>query len=163
MKKKLSAIIGAAALVCVLAFVLIYTHSQTIEQRYPVLDLSKCIGIRGEYSFDGVEPSQSFFVSPDDAQFGEMIELFRQASFRTKITNILPESIKTHSGEGFRWEVIFKFDSVRMEDGSTVSGDLLRVSNFFGNLELFFDGKTVQCSVTDSADWLEAVLRTAEK
>jgi hypothetical protein len=92
-----------------------------------------------------------------------MIELFRQASFRTEITNILPESIKTHSGEGFRWEVIFKFDSVRMEDGSTVSGDLLRVSNFFGNLELFFDGKTVQCSVTDSADWLEAVLRTAEK
>ena len=162
MRKRIPLIIVVCILFCVSVFVLIYTRPQTIEQRYPELDLSECIGLSGYYCYSGVETTQSFSISPDDEQFEEMISLFRQASFRTRLRSILPRGTKSHRGEGFQWDVYFKFENIPMKDGSSISGDVLYVNNFYGDIELSFDGDMVQCSIRDSDQWLEAIFKIAE-
>ena len=161
MKKKISLIAVIASLFFVLTFSLIYTRPRTIEQRYAELDLSECIEINGYYLYR-LETIHSFSISPDDEDFDSMTELFRQTSFKTRLRNILPRGTKTHIGDGFEWGVYFKFESVPMKDGSFASGDLLYVNNFYGDIEMSFDGDIVQCSVKDSERWLKDVLDIAQ-
>lgn len=159
MKKRRKAVFIGVALLCIAA-VFVYTRPLTIEQRYPVLDLSQCTLVRG-YFRDGtsVEDIQ-FTFAPDDLHFDQMIELFQSVAFKKRLRNILPERTKSHLYQGgdFKWSVTFRFENVLFPSGDTSSGDMLRIDNFFGDVALSFDGELVECSVKDQEQWLKDVM-----
>lgn len=160
MKKRVRIVLIAALLLCAAAFGLIYTRPLTLEQRYPVLDLSRCVQIRGYYDDGtGVEDAQ-FVIQPDSPHFDRMVELFQSAAFRTRLRNLFPKGTKTHqySDGDFRWIVTFRFEQMLLPGGDIGSGDMLHISNFFGDLELSFDGETVSCSLSDQEQWLNEVM-----
>lgn len=158
--KVVKAAILAGVLLCIAAMVF-YTRPLTLEQRYPVLDMSQCTQIRGYY-YDGTGTKDTpFTISPGDPHFDEVIERFRSAAFRTNLRNLFPQGTKTHRyDEGdFRWEVIFQFERVLFPNGDTGSGDMLHISNFFGDINVFFDGEEVNCSVRNQEQWAEDIMR----
>lgn len=160
MGKRMKAALIAAAMLCMIAAVLVYTRPLTIEQRYPVLDLSQCTLIRG-YFHDGTSAeAANFTIAPGDPNFGEMIERFQSAAFKKRLRNMLPRGTKTHLYEDgdFRWFVVFQFEDVLFPSGDTGSGDMLHVNNFFGDVELSFDGEQVECSVENQEQWLKDVM-----
>ena len=146
--------------VCGAAFFAYNTRPLAIERRFPELDFSQCTQIWGYYRVVGKNDEQILFrFSPDDPQFDEIIDLFRTAGFRTRIGNVFPPGTKLHlSNKGdFQWTVSFRFEEVLSEKG-ILSGDLLRADNFFGDMEISFDGKQTKCSVKEQTLWLEEVL-----
>lgn len=160
MKKHPKSIVVAVALLFVVIAELLYTRPQTIEERYPVLDMSACTQIIGYYD-DGSDAEQTrFVITPDAPHFDEMIETFRAADFKTRLRNLFPAGTKIHkAAEGdFAWEVMFEFEDVAFPSGDTGSGCMLRVDNFFGKLNLFFDGEEVKCSVRNQEQWLKEVM-----
>lgn len=164
MKKKTALLVTSVLLLFVLVLFLIYTRPQTIEERYPELDLSECCGIHGYYRASVGDELHSFSIHPGEEGFEEMIALFRRASFRTRLRNLLPSGTKIHTGEGFQWDISFEFESVpMMKDGSMVRGDLLTAGNFFGDLELRFVDGTTRCSVFGGDAWLKQVLELAQR
>ena len=160
MKKRILTAFLALVLLCIAAAVLIYTRPLTIEERYPVLDLSSCTLISG-YFRDGADAEDTrFTISPDDPHFDEMIELFQSAEFKTRLGNILPDRTKTHRYQDgdFKWEVMLRFEDVLLPTGDVGSGDMLHISNFFGDINLFFDGEQVECSAKNQSQWLKDVM-----
>lgn len=163
MKKRVKTAILLAVLLCLAAFVLVYTRPLTIEQRYPVLDMSQCTQVRGYY-YDGSGAGHTqFTIYPEDAHFAEIIERFQSAAFRTKLRNLLPRGTKVHqtqpgSENDFQWEVMFRFEDVLFPSGDTGSGDMLHVQNFYGDIDLSFDGELVNCSVKNQEQWLKEVM-----
>jgi len=160
MKKRMKAVFAAAALLCIAAFAVVYTRPLTIEQRYPVLDLSQCILIRGYFNSGASAEDSQFMIAPDDPHFDEMIELFQSTPFRTNLRNILPQGTKIHPYEDgdYKWSVMLRFEDVLFPNGDTGSGDMLHINNFFGDVDLSFDGKQVECSVKNQKQWLKAVM-----
>lgn len=160
MKKRLKAAFIIVALFCVAASFFVYTRPLTIEQRYPVLDLSQCTLIHG-YFYDGTSVEDTrFTLAPDDPHFDEIVELFQSVAFRTSLRNILPQGTKIHrySDGDFKWSVMFQFENVLFPNGDTGSGDMLHINNFFGYVDLSFDGKQVECSVKNQEQWLKDVM-----
>lgn len=160
MRKKVTAAIVAAVFLCLAAFAVVYTRPLKIEQRYPEIDLSQCTRISGYYRIDGNSDEFTQFVFyPEDARFNEMVELFRSPAFKTRLNNLFPQGTKVHANhEGdFQWTVSFRFESV-LSGKSVISGEVLRADDFYGDLELSFDGKQVKCSVTNQDQWLESVM-----
>jgi len=151
----------AAVLLCMAVFVLIYTRPLTIEQRCPVLDLSQCTLIQGSFRVDGTGPENTpFTLTPDDPHFDEMIELFQSAEFSTNLRNILPRGPKFHPHRDgdYEWSVAFRFENVLFPNGDTGSGDMLHINNFYGDVDLFFDGEQTDCSVKNQEQWLKDVM-----
>ncbi len=160
MKKRVKTTLFATALFCLFAFVLVYTRPLTIEQRYPVLDISQCTQIRGYY-YDGTGVEFIHFtIYPDDTHFDEIIELFQSTAFRTKLRNLFPRGTKTHRyNEGdFQWEIMFRFEDVLFPSGDMGSGDMLHIENFYGDIDLSFDGEQMNCSVKNQEQWLKDVM-----
>ena len=160
MKKRMQAIFVAVAIFCMFVSVLAYTRPLTIEQRYPVLDLSQCTLIRGYFNDGTSVEVQNFTIAPDDPHFDEMIKLFQSAVFKTKLRNILPQGTRTHlcADGDFKWFVRFQFENVLFPSGDIGNGDMLHINNFFGDVDLFFDGEQVNCSVKNQEQWLKDVI-----
>lgn len=163
-RKKKWAIFGAALLLFT-AFALIYTRPQTIEQRYPFLDLTQqCTQIWGYYDTyegSGESDQKEFSVGPDDVRFEELLRLVREAKIRTKLTNLIPMyGMQYHTKrEGdFQWTVWLQLENVVFPNGDTGTGDMLRFDNFFGNVEVVFDTENRRCTIKNQDVWLKAVL-----
>lgn len=161
MKRKIKRLIWAAVLLAALLVGLFYTRPATIEQRYPMLDLSRCTEIRGYYRGDSPDPEEiPFAAEAGTPEFEALLALFQEQTFRTRLGNLIPTGTRTHRIEAgdFKWEVLFRFEDVHFPSGDVGRGDLLQVHNFFGELDLFFDGETVKCRVPDQDAWLRAVM-----
>lgn len=162
LKKRIKTAFIAGGLLCMIAFVLIYTRPLTIEQRYTVLDLSQCTRIHGYfYIFNGTDVENTpFAIYPDSPHFDEMIELFQSAAFKTRLQNILPKGTKTHrcSDGDYKWQVMFRFEDVLFPSGEKGRGDMLHINNFYGDIELSFDGEQINCSVNYQEQWLKDVM-----
>ena len=162
MKKRVKAIIVVAVLLCAALCALVYTRPLTIEQRYPVLDLSQCTQIRGDY-YDGTGTRLTqFVIEPEDPHFDGMLELLQSAGFRTRLENLIPfpRGAQTHlAREGdFQWSVMLRFEGVQFPGGDVGSGDMLHIRNFYGKIDLSFDGEQVSCTVKDQEQWLTDVM-----
>ena len=160
MKRRMIVTFITVALLCIAASFFVYTRPQTIEQRYPVLDLSQCTLIHG-YFYDGTSVEDTpFTLAPDDPHFDEMIERFQSAAFQTSLRNIFPQGTKIHRYEDgdFKWSVMLRFENVLFPNGDIGSGDMLNINNFFGDVDLFFNGEQVQCSVKNQEQWLNDVM-----
>jgi len=89
-----------------------------------------------------------------------MLELFEGQRFRRSLWNFLPRGTKTHRFEegDFKWEALLNFENVTLPDGSKARGSVIRVSNFFGLVEIHFDGDTIRCDIRDKESWLKEVM-----
>lgn len=164
MKIRMKAAFIAAALLCIVIAAFVYTRPLTIEQRYPVLDLSQCTLIRGYFfEYQGALGPDSktiqFTIAPDDPQFDEMIELLRSTAFETSLRNILPRGTKHHEYQDgdFEWMVTFQFEDVLFPNEDIV-GEVVRIHNDCGDVALCFQGEDVECSVKNQAQWVKDVM-----
>ena len=163
-RKKKWAIFGAALLLFAV-FALIYTRPQTLEQRYPFLNLTQqCTQISGYYdTYEGSSESdrKEFSIGPDDARFEKLLWLFREAKIRTKLTNLIPMyGMQYHTmREGdFQWTVWLQLENVVFPNGDTGTGNMLQFYNFFGDVEVAFDMENRRCTIENQDVWLKAVL-----
>ena len=164
-RKKVKRVICGAALLLLAAFAFFYTRPQTIEHRYPFLDLTQqCTQIWGYYdAYEGSSESdrKEFSIGPDDARFEELLRLFREAKIRTKLTNLIPMyGMRYHTKrEGdFQWTVWLQLENVVFPNGDTGMGDMLQFYNFFGDVDVAFDMENRRCTVNNQDAWLKAVL-----
>lgn len=162
MKKYVRLLPAVILLLAAALFWLIYTRPAGIEQRYPMLDLSQCTQINGYYyGYDkaGAEDTP-FTLTPEDPHFAALTELLQTREFRTKLRNLFPDTAKVHRySEGdFQWTLTLHFEDVPFPNGNVGSGALLRIDNFFGDLELHSDGENTHCFTADQDAWLKSVM-----
>lgn len=158
--KKIKIIIFAALFLTLLVCMLFYTRPMTLAQLCSGVDITECVSVSG-YSFlaPSVEDSR-FEIYKDDERFRQIVELFETQKFRRSLVNLLPQGTKTHlTKDGdFKWEIMFEINDVRYPDGSVVSGTLIGVSNFFGVLEVRFNGDEWRCNTNDKKEWSRDVM-----
>lgn len=156
--KKHVVIVVVAALL--LAGYLFYSRPMTISQLYPMLTLDKCIEIRGYYEVGmQVEPTE-FTIEKDSDEFQEMCSLFYEQEYRRSLRDLLPRGTRIHRTEpnDYQWDVYFNFENVVFPSGSTGSGLMLHFQNWYGKLDIHFDGET-HSYYTDSQEmWAKEVL-----
>lgn len=158
--KKAKIIIPITLLVALMGIVLYYTRPMTLSQICFGVDMDQCESVSGYYFIaPGVDDSP-FEIDQDDEKLSQILELFDTRKFSKSLVNLLPRGNKTHQlQEGdFKWEILFEFSDVTYPDGSTNSGTLIRVSNFFGVIEVHFNGDVWRCSTSDKEEWLSNVM-----
>ena len=163
MKKKHIAWLSLAALMVI--FCLWYTKGGTVEDFCPAVELGECTEIRLRGYMEGEYPSENddliLSLTPEDEQFGEIIEMLETRRFRRSFANLWPLGTKAHAtGEGdFWWRMHFRFEDVDMPFG-TVDGVLFSINNLYGDLELNYTGEKSRTwrVTTDSKDgWLTEI------
>ena len=150
----------AAAIVTPLLLILLwYTRPMTLEQLCPEIKLDECRGISGYYSSAPHSSDlQKFSLSPEDPAFSSLMEQVRGRTFRRSLLGLLSQGGRSHTGGGVIWDVCFDFEDVPLSDGSTGSGTLLILHNFFGTVDISFLGDTwKQVSTTEKGQWLTDV------
>ena len=53
---------------------------------------------------------------------------------------------------------MFRFEDVLFPSGDMGSGDMLHIENFYGDIDLSFDGEQMNCSVKNQEQWLKDVM-----
>jgi hypothetical protein len=160
--KKIKIIISIALLLTLLVCVLFYTRPMTLAQLCSGADITQCESVSGYFFLAPSAEDTRFEIDKDDERFSQIVELFETRKFRRSLVNLLPQGTKTHlTKDGdFKWEVMFEINDVKFPDGSVVSGTLINVSNFFGVLEVRFNGNgdVWSCTTSDKKEWLSDVM-----
>ncbi|MBQ1281561.1 MAG: hypothetical protein IIY16_04895 [Oscillospiraceae bacterium] len=162
MKKSKRLLLTAAILLAAALFCIHYMRPMGIETRYPALDLYQCTKVSGYYYSYGAAGTDDtpFSLTPDDPRFAELLTHLQTSKFRTTLRNLLPDTPKVHrySDGDFQWTLSLYFEDVQFPDGSIGRGSLLRIDNFYGDLELHFDGESTRCVSAQGDTWLRAVM-----
>ncbi len=158
--KKIKTFISAALLFTLVVFVLFYTRPMTLTQLCSGVEITECVSVSGKFFLAPNTENSRFEINRNDERFSAIVELFETRKFRRSLTNLLPRGIKTHlTKDGdFKWEVLFEINDVTFPDGSVVSGTLISVNNFFGVLEVHFNGDVWRCNTRDKNEWLRDVM-----
>ena len=140
---------------------LVYTRPMALSQLCGGIDISQSHYVHGYYvDSPRMAEDARFEIKADDERLTQIIELFKNQKFRRSLWNFLPRGTKYHVFEDgdFKWEVLFNFENVTLPDGSGARGSVIRVSNFFGLIEVHFDGDVIRCDVSGKEDWIEQVM-----
>ena len=158
--KKAKIIIPITLLVALLGVVLFYTRPMTLTQLCFGVDVARCELVAGYYFIAPSVEESPFEINQDDEHFSQILELFESRKFSKSLVNLLPQGTKTHLTQDgdFKWEILFELNDVTYPDGSVNSGTLIRVSNFFGVIEVHFNGDVWRCSTSDKDEWLSDVM-----
>ncbi len=158
--KKIKIIIFAALFLTLLVCMLFYTRPMTLAQLCSGVDITECVSVSGYFFLAPSVEDSRFEIYKDDERFSQIVELFETQKFRRSLVNLLPQGTKTHlTKDGdFKWEIMFEINDVKYPDGSVVSGTLIGVSNFFGVLEVRFNGDEWHCNTNDKKEWLSDVM-----
>lgn len=160
--KKIKKIIYTVLLLTLLVCVLFYTRPMTLTQLCSGADITECVSVSGYFLLAPNTEESRFEIDKDDERFSQIVELFETRKFRRSFANLLPQGTKTHltKDDDFKWEVMFEINDVTLPDGSVISGTLISVSNFFGVLEVHFngDGDVWRCTTSDKKEWLSDVM-----
>ena len=157
MKKKL--VIGI--IIGVLIFsVGSYFSKMTLLELFPMLTLDKCVEISGEYRVGTQTESTSFVFERDSKEFERLFAHFYWSIYEWSFRNMLPQGTRYHKAEpdDFQWNVYFTFEGVEFPDGSTGSGKMLHIENWYGDLDIYFDGERYACKIKNQDDWLKDAL-----
>jgi len=152
-------VIGAAALA------LLYTRPLTVPEICPAIDFDECSRIHGYYYlYDNSNKAGDdvpFELTKEDEAFAATLDSLENREFRRSLRSLLPESSRAHRLEDgdYKWDIILTFDRLSFPDGSTGSGDVLHIGNFFGQLTIYFNGESWRCSTDDQADWIESIIQ----
>lgn len=158
--KKIKIIISATLLLTLLVCVLLYTRPMTLAQLCSGVDITQCVSVSGYFFLVPSVENSRFEIDKDDERFSQIVELFESRKFRRSLVSLLPQGTKTYRTQDgdFKWEVMFEINDVIFPDGSVNSGTLICVSNFFGVLEVHFNGDVWRCTTSDKKEWLSDVM-----
>ena len=160
--KKIKIIIYAALLITLLFCVLFYTRPMTLAQLCSGVDITQSVSVSGYFFLAPSVEKSRFEIDKDDERFSQIVELFESRKFCRSLISLLPQGNKTHlTKDGdFKWEVMFEINDVTFPDGSVISGTLISISNFFGVLEVHFNGygDVWRCTTNDKKEWLNDVM-----
>ena len=156
--KKTIIMIAAAALL--LAVYLFYSRPMTLSQLYPMLTLDKCTEIRGYYKVGTQTEQSEFIIEQGSEEFQTLCTLFYEEDYRRSFRDILPRGTRTHRTEpdDFQWEVWFNFKDIEFPDGSIGTGTMLHFLNWYGELDIYFDGEQYSCRTSGQESWEKEVL-----
>ena len=155
---KKAAVILVVVLV-VIAVYLAFSRPMTIQQRYPMLTLDKCIGMDGYYRDGTSVELEKFIIDKNSEEFEMLCDLLYEQEYHRSLRDLLPSGTRTHQTEpgDFQWEVFFYFEDVVFPDGSIGSGGMLSVQSWYGELEIDFDGDTLSCYTNQQEAWEKEV------
>ena len=158
--KKRAIVIVLLAAVLLAASWLFYARPVTILQLHPMLSLEQCTEIRGYYKIGAQEELSEFTVDRDSGGFQALWELFFGQTYRRSLRDLLPRGTRIHAAqpEEFQWEVYFCFEEIGFPDGSSGSGAMLRFQNWYGELDIVFDGETHSYRTGGQETWAAEVL-----
>ena len=157
-KTKLLILIAVA--VVILAAYLIYSRPMSLPQMYPMLTLDQCTEIHGYFRIEEQPEQTRFTVSASDEAFQDLCDTFYGRRYRRSLRSIFARGARYHRVEpgDFQWEVYFHFEDVELPDGSFGSGAMLHIQNWYGELDLYFDGERVSLHTDDEEAWCKEVL-----
>ena len=149
-KKKILYLKAGLCLILAVALLLgylLFSRPMTLSQLYPMIKIEDCAEINGYYAIGSLVEDTEFHFDKNSEEFWKLLMLFDRQEYRRSLKDILPRTEKIHRIEGpddFWWEVSLRFNEFAMPDGSISSGSL-RFHNFYGELEIHFDGKSYAC------------------
>ena len=148
-----------------IAVYLFYSRPMTIQQRYPMLDLDQCTELRGYYKIDGQTELTEFTIDKNSEAFEILCDLLYEQSYRRSLRDLLPAGTRIHPAEpdSFQWEVFFHFENIALPDGSTVSGGVLRIQCWYGELDIHFDGEELSCYTNEQETWAQETLEIIQR
>lgn len=178
MKKKRVLIPLAVILVLLVAGALWFTRPMTLGELYPqVSDWSSCdlIQVRASYYATAhasdeepySEEQYSFDLSPEDPEFGLILDQLLSQTYRRSIPRslfgLLSNGGRRHMIQAgdFRWELVLRFsDPIYLSDGSGHSGAILHFNNFYGALDIWYPitDKTWYGTTANFDQWLSDVM-----
>ena len=131
----------------------------TIEQRYSMLTLDKCSGISGYYRDETMIESEKFTIGKNSQEYEMMCDLIYKKEYRRSIYDLLPRGTRIHREEpgDFQWEVYFYFKDIEFPDGSMGAGAMLHIQNWYGDLDIYFDGERLTCYTDEQESWVKEV------
>lgn len=138
-----------------------FSRRMGIEEICPGVKLTECSRI--EVRYKTWERSGPYFddtrvvLSPGEPGFDEAIGLLAEKGFSRSPFWRFRSSRKSHRWmEGdFLWYMDLVFEDVTLPDGSTGSGYLVQLNNFFGDLELRrYDGNTYPVQTSGQREWI---------
>ncbi len=150
-------IILLIAIIC-LIFAVNYTKSITISEISGGMDITNYTSARAYYNIAPMVEDEE--VELEGEELAELLKLLGEQNFSKSLTNLLPQGNKSHrvrDGD-FHWGITLHTYKEVLSDGSSISGDILHISNFYGNLEIRFDGESCIYTVDNQQKWLKSVL-----
>ena len=161
--KKRTILILALLVVISLVVGSIYKRPVTLAQLCPELGLDSCKNIVAYYSVDKTGEGERVAFPSGSEEFDLLMEQIQQQKFRKSFHNFFPSGTKTHLWtEGdFKWEIMLEFDDpIPMKDGSTASGTLIRLTNFYGDLTIdnMTGEQSIRCHAKNQQQWAEEIL-----
>ncbi len=131
-----------------------------------IFELSKGIeftqyqSVKGEVNIVPADENLLFEINTQE-ELSAIFELFDNKTFRKSFKNLTPQGTKTYtpSDGDFSWRIVFQSsEEIVMGDGNSITGDILTVSNFYGELEIHFDGELYICATGNQEEWLKSVV-----
>ena len=158
--QKIKRLVLIAVAVLILSAYLIYSRPMTLLQMYPMLTLDRCTEIHGYYRIEEQPEQTRFTVSASDEAFQDLCDAFYGRSYRRSLRSIFVRGTRSHRVEpgDFQWEVYFYFEDVEFPDGSIGSAAMLRIQNWYGELDLYFDVEQVSLHTKGETVWGREVL-----
>ena len=158
MKKKLGILIPALLVAALVIGILIYTRPMQLSEICGGADINKIEAFQADYELHPEDELVQCTIGQDDPRFLTLTLLLAGQRYRRTVWNIFPETTKTHilQDGDFKWELGCVFPDLEMENGEHVSGTVIRVSDFYGKLEIQYLDRTWRCK-TENA-WIDAVM-----
>lgn len=110
---------------------------------------------------DGATTASEKFTIPEDCEaFEKLWELLCAQEYRRSLRDLLPKGTRIHTAEPgeFQWEVSFHFEDVAFSDGSSGSGEMLRIQNWYDEIDIYFEDERLPCWKIKSGDCAREVL-----
>lgn len=161
MKPKTKKIVVMISVIILLfAVYLFYSRPMTIQQRYLMLTLDRCVEITAYYEIGMQEEPTQVVIEKDSEVFEELSNKFYLKNYCRSLKDILPRGTRTHRTEedDYQWDVYFVFEDVPLADGSIGSGGMLRIQCWYGELDIHFDGEMLSCYTNEQEAWTKEVL-----
>ncbi len=162
--KNKKVVIVVSVMLLLVAVYLFYSRPLTIQQRYPMLNLDKCTELRGYYEICEQTAFTKFTIDKNSEEFEMLCSLLYTQDYRRSLRDLLPQETRTRSiapGD-FEWAVSFHFEDVVLSDGNIISGDTLRIQYWYGELDVYFDGKKLSCHTNEQEAWAKEVLNAIQ-
>ncbi len=159
MKKK-KRLLGLVVLVLVIGiFVINYTKPVTISELSQGVEITQYQAIEAVFIIAPEEEHSSFETSKQE-ELNAIFDMFSNQKFRKSLGNLVNQTFDSHRVEDgdFSWYITFQSDEIVMPNGNSTSGDILKVSNFYGDLEIRFNGESYICTTDNQEEWLKSVI-----
>lgn len=139
-------------------------RQSTLEERYTYLDISGCNGITGYCITEPGGTPKKFVIEPTDSHFDELLNLLQTTEFKDRIISVFPWQTHTNQGQtgDYSFDLYLDFGEIQLEDGQTISGALLYIKNFYGDLSIESLGESSLCSVNNQKKWSRNIMDIIE-